>query len=281
MRRSLLFIPGNNPGMLQTAEVFEADSIIIDLEDAISLFDKDSARNLTKSFLETFPIEQEVIIRVNSIDSKYFTKDLESIVTDYIDTIMLPKAIPEDLIKLDILLSKLEKEKNLKKKIKVIPLVELAASVLKIEEIVKMPRVDGLLLGAEDLASDMEVLRTSEGIEIFYPRAKVALACISAKIEAIDTPYTSTLDIEGLIKDSNLAKSLGFKAKACIHPNQVSYVNDVFSPTKQQIEYALRVIEGAKNNTKGAFSIDGKMIDKPIIERSLKVVSRAKSFGLL
>lgn len=281
MRRSLLFIPGNNPGMLQTAEVFEADSIIIDLEDAISLFDKDSARNLTKSFLETFPIEQEVIIRVNSIDSKYFIKDLESIVTDYIDTIMLPKAIPEDLIKLDILLSKLEKEKNLKKKIKVIPLVELAASVLKIEEIVKMPRVDGLLLGAEDLASDMEVLRTSEGIEIFYPRAKVALACISAKIEAIDTPYTSTLDIEGLIKDSNLAKSLGFKAKACIHPNQVSYVNDVFSPTKQQIEYALRVIEGAKNNTKGAFSIDGKMIDKPIIERSLKVVSRAKSFGLL
>ncbi len=281
MRRSLLFIPGNNPGMLQTAEVFEADSIIIDLEDAISLFDKDSARNLTKSFLETFPMEQEVIIRVNSIDSKYFIKDLESIVTDYIDTIMLPKAIPEDLIKLDILLSKLEKEKNLKKKIKVIPLVELAASVLKIEEIVKMPRVDGLLLGAEDLASDMEVLRTSEGIEIFYPRAKVALACISAKIEAIDTPYTSTLDIEGLIKDSNLAKSLGFKAKACIHPNQVSYVNDVFSPTKQQIEYALRVIEGAKNNTKGAFSIDGKMIDKPIIERSLKVVSRAKSFGLL
>lgn len=281
MRRSLLFIPGNNPGMLQTAEVFEADSIIIDLEDAISLFDKDSARNLTKSFLETFPMEQEVIIRVNSIDSKYFIKDLESIVTDYIDTIMLPKAMPEDLIKLDILLSKLEKEKNLKKKIKVIPLVELAASVLKIEEIVKMPRVDGLLLGAEDLASDMEVLRTSEGIEIFYPRAKVALACISAKIEAIDTPYTSTLDIEGLIKDSNLAKSLGFKAKACIHPNQVSYVNDVFSPTKQQIEYALRVIEGAKNNTKGAFSIDGKMIDKPIIERSLKVVSRAKSFGLL
>lgn len=281
MRRSLLFIPGNNPGMLQTAEVFEADSIIIDLEDAISLFDKDSARNLTKSFLETFPMEQEVIIRVNSIDSKYFIKDLESIVTDYIDTIMLPKAMPEDLIELDILLSKLEKEKNLKKKIKVIPLVELAASVLKIEEIVKMPRVDGLLLGAEDLASDMEVLRTSEGIEIFYPRAKVALACISAKIEAIDTPYTSTLDIEGLIKDSNLAKSLGFKAKACIHPNQVSYVNDVFSPTKQQIEYALRVIEGAKNNTKGAFSIDGKMIDKPIIERSLKVVSRAKSFGLL
>lgn len=281
MRRSLLFIPGNNPGMLQTAEVFDADSIIIDLEDAISLFDKDSARNLTKSFLENFPMQKEVIIRVNSIDSPYFIKDLESIVTDLIDTIMLPKALPNDLIKLDLILEKLEKEKKLKKKIRVIPLVELAESVLKIEEIVLMPRVDGVLLGAEDLASNMEVLRTSEGLEILYPRAKVALACIAAKIEAIDTPFTNTLDNDGLIKDSNLAKSLGFKAKACIHPNQVSYVNNVFSPLIEQIEYALRVIKGAKESTKGAFSIDGKMIDKPIIERAEKILNRAKSFGLI
>lgn len=281
MRRSLLFIPGNNPGMLQTAEVFDADSIIIDLEDAISLFDKDSARNLTKSFLETFPIQKEVIIRVNSLDSEYFVKDLEEIVNDYIDTIMLPKAMPNDLKELDIFLTKIEKEKKLNKEIKVIALVELAASVLKIEEIVKMPRVNGVLLGAEDLASDMEVLRTNDSIEILYPRAKVALACIAAKIEAIDTPFTNTIDIDGLLKDSYLAKSLGFKAKACIHPNQVSYINNVFSPTNDQIEYALRVLEGAKNNTKGAFSIDGKMIDKPIIERALKIINRAKSFGIL
>ena len=281
MRRSLLFIPGNNPGMLQTAEVFEADSIIIDLEDAISLFDKDSARNLTKSFLETFPMQKEVIIRINSIDSEYFIKDLESIVTDFIDTIMLPKAMPDDLIKLDVLLTKIEKEKKLKKKINVIALVELAESVLKIEEIVKMPRVDGILLGAEDLASDMEVVRTKDSVEILYPRAKVALACIAAKIEAIDTPFTSTLDTDGLLTDSYLAKSLGFKAKACIHPNQVTHINNVFSPSLVQIEYALRVLEGAKNNTKGAFSIDNKMIDKPIIERSLKIINRAKSFGLL
>lgn len=281
MRRSLLFIPGNNPGMLQTADVFEADSIIIDLEDAISLFDKDSARNLTKSFLESFPVQKEVIIRVNSIDSKYFTEDLDIIVTDKIDTIMLPKAMPEDIIKLDNLLSKIEKEKKLKKKIKVIPLVELAKSVLIIEEIVKIPRVDGVLLGAEDLASDMEVSRTNDSVEILYPRAKVALACIAAKIEAIDTPFISTLDIDGLIKDANFAKSLGFKAKACIHPNQVSYVNSVFSPSKEQIEFSLRVLEGSKSNIKGAFSIDGKMIDKPIIERAEKIISRAKRFGLL
>lgn len=283
MRRSMLFIPGNNPGMLQTAEVFDADSIIFDLEDAISISEKDSARNLVKYFLTSFNLgKKEVVIRINGLDTLYYNDDLDAIVNDNIDSIMVPKANIEELNKLSLILDKYEEKRLMKKKIKLIPIIELASSLLEVEDIAKLKRVDGILLGAEDLTSDMEVERTKEATEIFYPRAKIAFACISEKIDAIDTPYTNTLDEEGLYKDCQLAKSIGLNAKACIHPNQVDLVNEVFSPSKKQIEYAKRVIDATlQNENKGAFSLDGKMIDKPIIERCKKVLEKAKRFGLL
>ena len=282
MRRSLLFIPGNIPGMLQTADIFEADSVIFDLEDAISITEKDSARTLLKHFLETFHLNIEVIIRINGMDTEFFIEDLEYILTDAIDAIMLPKANVNDIIKLDQLIKEFEVKRNLKKNIKIIPIIELASSLLEVEEIVKQNRIDGVLLGAEDLTSDMEVERTKNALEIYYPRARIALACISKKIDAIDTPFTNVLDDEGLIEDCKLAKNIGLNAKACIHPNQVECVNNFFSPTSKQIEYALRIIEASKKNEGlGVFSLDGKMIDKPIISRAEKILSKAKKFGLL
>ncbi|MFA7050834.1 MAG: CoA ester lyase [Bacilli bacterium] len=274
MRRSLLFVPGDNPGMLQSAGVYNADSIIIDLEDSISLPNKDSARILVNEFLKDHKLEKEVIIRVNSFDSSYYKEDLELLVSDNIDTILLPKA------KLDALLSKLEQKKNLKKVIKIIPLIEQVSSLLEVEEIALLNRVDGILLGAEDLASNMGVSRTKKGYEIFYPRAKVALACINAGIEAIDTPFTDTRDFIGLEEDCQLSKGLGFKAKSAIHPNHIDIINKVYSPSKEEIVYAIKVLEMAKTN-KGAFSINNKMIDKPIIERAKKTIENAKAFGLI
>lgn len=280
MRRSLLFVPGDNPGMLQSAGVYNADSIIIDLEDSISLPNKDSARILVNEFLKDHKLKKEVIVRINSFDSPYYKEDLELLVSDNIDTILLPKANLENTVKLDAMLSKLEHEKKLKKTIKIIPLIEQVASLLEVEEIALLNRVDGILLGAEDLTTDMGVKRTKKGLEIFYPRAKVALACINAGIEAIDTPFTDTRDFIGLEEDCHMSKGLGFKAKSAIHPNHIDIINNVYSPSKEEIVYAIQVLEMAKTN-KGAFSINNKMIDKPIIERAKKTIENAKAFGLI
>lgn len=280
MRRSLLFVPGDNPGMLQSAGVYNADSIIIDLEDSISLPNKDSARILVNEFLKDHKLKKEVIVRINSFDSPYYKEDLELLVSDNIDTILLPKANLENTVKLDAMLSKLEHEKKLKKTIKIIPLIEQVASLLEVEEIALLNRVDGILLGAEDLTTDMGVKRTKKGLEIFYPRAKVALACINAGIEAIDTPFTDTRDFIGLEEDCHMSKGLGFKAKSAIHPNHIDIINNVYSPSKEEIVYAIQVLEMAKTN-KGAFSINNKMIDKPVIERAKKTIENAKAFGLI
>lgn len=281
MRRSLLFIPGNNPGMLQNANLFNADGVILDLEDAVSINDKDSARFLVQNYLESFHVEKlEIIVRINGLDTCYYEEDLEAIMGETLDTIMVPKAHVKDLQKLDKILTSYEEKLKLTKKVAIIPIIELAESLLEVEQIATLPRVNGILLGAEDLTSDMEVERTINGDEIFYARCKIALACKAYKIDAIDTPFTNTNEDDLLLKDAQKALSLGMNAKACIHPNQIAIVNNVFSPSLKAINYALRVIEASKNNT-GVFSLDGKMIDKPIIERSQKVVDKAKKFGLI
>ena len=273
MRRSLLFIPGNNPAMLQNADVFESDAVIIDLEDAVSISEKDSARNLVKHFLSTFRLPNEVVIRINGMDTDFYCDDLDAVVCENIDTIMLPKANQQDLIKLDELLTKLESSRKLTKKIGVIPIIELAMSILDIRQIASSPRVNGLLLGAEDLTSDLEVMRTLASDEIFYARSMMAITCCAYQIDGIDTPFTDVNNEEGLVNDAKKARGLGLNAKACIHPNQIEVVNKVFSPSKENIEYSLRVLkayEQAEKEGKGVFSLDGKMVDKPIIERAQK-----------
>lgn len=285
MRRSLLFMPGNNPAMLQNSDVFEADAVIYDLEDAVSVTEKDSARKLVAEFLcfnKTLPME--VVIRINGLDTDFYSSDLEYVVSDRIDTIMLPKADHDGLLQLDKLLTKIEQEKGLTKKIKVIPIIELAKSVLEIEKIVTCPRVDGVLLGAEDLSLDLDVIRTKKGDEILYARQRLVMACSAYKIDSIDTPFTDTNDNDGLKTDCEFAVSIGFTSKSAIHPNQVTTINKTFVPTKEKIEWALRVetanAEALKKGL-GVFSLDGKMVDKPVIERANKILKKAKAYKLI
>ena len=285
MRRSLLFMPGNNPAMLQNSDLFESDGVIFDLEDAVSVTEKDSARILVSEFLkskDSFPME--VIIRINGLDTDFYQADLSAVVSDKIDTIMLPKATVKDLQELNEILSKLENERKLTKKISVIPIIELTKSVLEIEEIVKQERVNGVLLGAEDLTSDLDVLRTKQGDEILYPRMRLAIACSAYKIDSIDTPFTDVNDEQGLISDSNKALSLGFTSKSAIHPSQVAIINQIFVPSPEKIKWALRVQQATETASKkglGVFSLDGKMVDKPIIDRANKILQKAKRYNLI
>ena len=282
MRRSLLFIPGNNPAMLSNADVFGSDGVIFDLEDAVNVVEKDNARNLIHYYLEDHPnLDLEVVVRINGLDTEFYQADLDMIVSDNIDAIMLPKARITYLEELDKLLTKFEKERCLKKRIKILPIIELAISVLEVDKIASMNRVDGILLGAEDLSSDMEVARTKEGKEIEYARCRVATACKAYQIDAIDTPFTDVNDKEGLTKDCLNAQTLGMNAKAAIHPNQIDTINEVFLPSEKLINWALRVKQASDEASAkgiGVFSLDGKMVDKPVMDRANKILAKAKKF---
>ncbi len=284
MRRSLLFIPANAPAMLQNADVFAADAVIFDLEDSVIIDQKDAASELLKQYLNQFSdLTMEKIVRINDVDTPFFEHDLKQIVSDHIDTLMIPKATLKAIQRVNHLLDKIEKLKKMKKKIALIPIIELATSLIEVNEIASSRRVNGLLLGGEDLATDLEVERSEIGQEILYARSLVIIAAKANKIDAIDTPYTNTQSSTGLEKDAMFAKSLGMNAKACIHPNQIDDVNRIFSPSEKEILYAKKVLlayEEANQQQKGAFSVDGKMIDKPIIERSKKLIEKAKKWGL-
>ena len=278
MRRSLLFIPGNNPGMLQSCDIFSSDAVIFDLEDAVSGTEKDSARMLVVNYLKDYHPNLEVVVRINGFDTPFYLDDLNAILNCDINTIMLPKARVHDILTLEEII------KSFKKDVKIIPIIEQANSLIEVEEIAKCELVDGILLGAEDYTKDLEVTRTKEGNEIFYARCRVINACKAYKIDAIDTPFTDTNDEEGLYKDTTFAKSLGMNAKSAIHPNQIEVINKVFTPTEKEIEYASRVLlarDEAFKKGLGVFSLDGKMVDKPVIERAEKVIEKAKKFGVL
>ncbi len=284
LKRSLLFIPGNNPSMIQNAIVFESDAIIFDLEDAVSSLEKDSARMIVSEFIESsFGFNKEIIVRINPADTPYYLSDLKLIVSEKLDTIMLPKATEKTVKDLVVKLDEIEEKKKITKRIKIIPIIEAAKSVLQIEKIAPLPRVSGMLLGAEDLSLDMGIIRTKQGDEISYVRSKLALACKAYDIDAIDTPFTDVNDDEGLEEDTKRARLLGLNAKSCIHPRQASVVNSVFSPSSFDIEYAKKVLLGYEEAQKvglGVFSLEGKMIDKPIVERAMRVIAKAKRFGL-
>lgn len=285
MRRSLLFIPSNNPAMLQNADVFGSDSVIFDLEDAVNVTEKDNARNLLYYYLlEHQNLNMEVVVRINGLDTPYYKDDLDKIVSDNIDCVMLPKARIRDVKKLDSLLTEIEFKNHLNKQIKILPIIELAISVIEVDEIASLPRVDGILLGAEDLSSDLEVERTKLGKEIEYARSRVAYACKAYQIDAIDTPFTDVTDNKGLYDDCICCKELGMNAKAAIHPNQIDTINECFLPSEKLIKWAQRVIiatEEANKKGIGAFSLDGKMVDKPVIERALKILKKAERFNAL
>lgn len=268
--RTLLFIPGNNPGMLQNLDIMGSDAIIIDLEDAVTVTEKDAARILVKEYLSTFKPNIDIFIRINPLDSPYFYDDLEGIKDLEVTGILLPKASVESMKALDGFLNK----NNLD--FKVIGLIETALGLeMSFDILCQSDKVVGVLLGAEDLTLDLGATRTKESREIRYARSRIIAVSKALGIQAIDTPFTDTEDIEGLKIDTIDAKALGMTGKSLISPRHVDTVNDIFSPSKEEINHSLRVVEGvieANNQGKGAFSLDGKMVDAPIIKRALNLL---------
>lgn len=274
--KSMLFMPGNNPGMLFSSSVLGADAIIIDLEDAVSASEKDAARILVREYLKNFENPTDVVVRVNPTDTPYFYDDLKMLMEVNFDCIMLPKASVESVKLLDEFMDENNFEKD------VFCLIETAMGVEDSLNILgASKRIVGVLLGAEDLSLDLGAERTKASEEIRYSRQKIVAVSKALEIQAIDTPFTDTDDIEGLIKDAEFAKAMGMTGKAAISPRHVDAINKVFSPSEEEIHHAIRVCEGAidaKEKGLGAWSLDGKMVDAPVIKRAITVLRGTEYF---
>jgi len=287
MRRSMLFLPGNNPNMLINGNCLGADAIIFDLEDAVSPSEKDAARILVRNTMKYMDFFKcETVVRINSVDTDFWKDDLDELIPCKPNLILLPKtSLPDDVLKVDEYISCVEESSGMKKG--TVGLVALIETALGVENAYSIAtachRVRALFLGAEDLTADLRCKRTKEGREIEAARTRLVMASRAAGIEVYDTPFTDVNDDIGIESDAQLALSLGFSGKAAISPRHVEVINRVFSPTMEEIEYAYEVMDAiklAKEQGKGAIALRGKMIDAPIVARAEMTISMAEKLGI-
>lgn len=287
MRRSMLFVPGNSPGMLLSADIHQADAVILDLEDAVAPNQKDAARVLVRRALLGLPYRGvEIIIRINPLGSGFTRDDIFAMVPLKPKLLMPTKVSgPQDIHEISAMVARAEQENGLEAgSVGLLPLLETAAGIENAYLIAGCdPRVKAIFLGAEDLSSDLQAVRSLKGDEILYARGRVVVAARAAGVEVYDTPFTDVNDEEGLEKDAAFARALGFTGKAAISPRHIPAINAAFSPSQEEISYAMEVmaaIEEGQKQGRGAVSLRGKMIDKPIVDRARRVLDNAEALGL-
>ncbi|MDD4600365.1 Citrate lyase subunit beta [bioreactor metagenome] len=284
LRRTMLFIPGNNPGMLQNGGVFGADSVILDVEDAVAPGEKDAARLLVSYALRNVDYGcSETVVRINTLDT-FGKEDIRAIVPCQPDLLLVPKVETAADIK-EVVSLVATAEKPGQKKVNLIALLETPRGIAEAFSIAQADeRVVALALGAEDYTAALGANRTKQGTEIFTARTMIINAAAAAGVQSIDTPYTDANDEQGLLEDSQTAKHLGFKGKLAINPRQIDVIHEVFNPTMHEIEWAERVIEAiriAESEGAGVASLNGKMVDAPVVNRAERILYLAKLLGLV
>lgn len=286
LRRTMMYIPGNNPGMIKDGHIYGADSIMFDLEDSVSINEKDAARFLVYNALKTIDYEGvETVVRINGLDTCGM-EDLEAIVRAQPDVIRLPKTeSAQDIIDVENEIARIEEAAGIPVgKTKMMAAVEGALGVLNAREIATASkRLMGIAIGAEDYVTDLKTTRSPEGIELLFGRSQIILAARAAGIYAFDTVYSDVNNEEGFENEVRLIKQLGFDGKSVINPRQIGPVHEIYTPSEKEINKSIRVIkaaEEAKKRGSGVVSLDGKMVDKPIIERAQRALMLAEAAGV-
>ncbi|HJG23752.1 citrate (pro-3S)-lyase subunit beta [Enterococcus durans] len=287
LRRTMMFVPGANVAMLRDAPLYGADSIMFDLEDAVSLKEKDAARTLVHFALKTFDYSAvETVVRINGLDT-VGKQDIEAVVLAGVNVIRLPKTeTAQDIIDVDEAITLVEESNQIPiGTTKMMAAIESAEGVLNAREIAQAStRLIGIALGAEDYVTNMKTKRYPDGQELFFARNMILHAARAAGIAAIDTVYSDVDNVEGLQAETNLIKQLGFDGKSVINPRQIPLVNAIYAPTEKEIQHAKEVIwaiNEAEAKGSGVISLNGKMIDKPIVERAQRVIALAKAAKLI
>ena len=284
LRRSMLFVPGSNAAMLSNSFIYKPDSIMFDLEDAVALKEKDSARLLVAHALQ-HPLYQEIetVVRVNPLDSEFGLLDLNAVVRAGVDVVRMPKTeTAQDVVDMDNAITDIEKACGREVgSTKMLAAIESPLGITQANQIATASkRLIGIALGAEDYVRNLKTERSPEGIELLFARCSILQAARAAAIQAFDTVYSNANNEEGFLKEAALIKQLGFDGKSLINPRQIELLHNLFAPTQKDVDQAKRIIEAAEEAEKqgsGVVSLNGKMIDAPIIDRAKLVLERAKS----
>jgi len=281
-RRTMLYIPGNNPAMIQQGGIYGADSVLLDLEDSVTLSQKDAARILVRNMIKDIDFyETEVCVRINNLGTPFGLSDLEEIVPLQPSAIRYPKTeSAEDIVNLLRIIVKIEDRHGLPhNQMTIHAMIETAMGVQNVFEIAsRFPRIDAITVGGQDLTADMNIIYTPDGAGIDFARKRIVMAAKASHIDILDTIFPDVNDEEGLRRETEYAKKLGFTGKAVINPRQIDIIHEVFAPTEEEIRKAYRIMKEYKANTAagiGVFAIDGKMIDAPVVRRAAYVLKLA------
>jgi len=288
LRRTMMFVPASNAGMLRDAYIYGADSIMFDLEDSISLKEKDTSRFLVYQAVKTIDYGNvETVVRINSLEMGG-RDDVHAMVRAGIQVIRLPKTeTAQDVLDTEAVIEEAERQCGREVgSTRMMAAIEGPVGVLNALSIAQSSkRLIGIALGAEDYVTSMKTRRYPErnSDEIFFARSMIVHAARAVGIAALDTVFANVNDSETLRKETEFIKQLGFDGKSVINPRQIGIVNSVFTPTEKEIKNAIDVmnaIEEAEAKGSGVIALNGKMIDKPIVERAQRALALAEAAGV-
>lgn len=284
-RRALLYMPGDDWKKIVKATTLGVDCICMDMEDGVAVNRKAEARvTIAKALRELDFGASEKLARVNSIGSGWERDDIDAVLPFRPDGIVIPKVETREQVEWG---SRIIEAAELKhgwalNSIRMLVGVETALGILNLKEIAAHPRLDGIIFGGEDYAASVGARRTREAVELLYARQSVVAACAAFGLQAIDIVYIDFKDAEGLRLEAEQGAGFGFSGKQIIHPNQVEVTQEAFTPSDEALEEARRIVEtfeASQKEGKGAYALDGKMIDMPLLKNAQKVLARARAAG--
>ena len=282
-----MFVPGNNPGMMADAYIYGPDSIMLDLEDSVTMAEKDTARLLVYNALKTIDYgDTEMVVRINPLNTPYGKKDIEAVVKAGVDVIRMPKTeTAEEVIEVEREIEKVEKEIGCLGRTQIMAAIESALGVVNAYAIATASkRMMGIALGAEDYSANLKTQRTPEGSELLLARETIVVAARAAGIDALDTVYSNLNDMETFRNEVEAIKKLGFDGKSIINPRQIEVVNEVFAPKEKDIQKSLTILAAIKEAEKkgsGVIAVNGKMVDRPVVLRAQRTIGLAIASGIL
>ena len=279
--RSLVFVPGNRPNMLERALGFNADVVMVDLEDSVPPAEKVNAREVAGEWVPRLRNQgHRVMVRVNSLDTGLTRDELEALVSSDLSGVSLGKAeSPQELQDADELITSLESAAGVEPgQVKLIPWIENAPAVMDPYRMATAsPRIIAIAFGAEDYTNDIAVQRTDTGEEVYFARAQTAVAAHAARVACLDSPFVGFRDPDGLREDIRVIRQMGYTGKFAIHPAQIDIINKEFTPTEDEVAYATRVVDAfreAESVGRGSADLDGRMIDVPVFKRAENLLAR-------
>ena len=287
LRRTMMFVPGNNPGMMADAHIYGPDSIMRDLEDSVTMAEKDAARLLVYQALKTVDYgNTEMVVRINPLNTPYGKKDIEAVVKAGVDVIRMPKTeTAEEVVEVEREIERVERELGCVGRTKIMAAIESTLGIVNAYAIATAsPRMMGIALGAEDYCANLKAQRTPGGDELRLARETIVVAARAAGIDALDTVYSNLNDMETFRQEVEYIKTLGFDGKSIINPRQIEVINEVFAPKEKEISKARAIIAAIKEaeaKGSGVIALNGKMIDRPVVIRAQRTINLAIASGIL